>query len=517
MSPLVRAGQIGSDINPLEVALQGDALVPAGFNDWIPDLSPVGHPGLLDAVNCVPLTNSFGELRNTVAVTDGISDKVLAHTWAQSTDSAYHNFAADRTNIYRLLSNNTTWQTVGTGYDTLEWGFVVWGSFVIALSPNQAPQVLDASLGTNEMFADLPGSPPTAGTGAVMRDFLVLGQIENLPNRVQWSGYDDITQWEPSFATLSDYQDLPAYLGRVQRIVPGDYGLIFTEHGIVRMSLFDTADANVSFRFDVLERGIGTPAPRSVCWLGDTVFFYSQAGFYAFDGQNLVPIGSNVVDRWFRERVTHVDIREMQGVVDRSNSLVFWAFRTGSEDNYDSLLVYNFESNRWSHSDSFDCELLTEFVSSNLSLEDLDTFFPDGINAGSAESFDSAVYAGGELDLTVFDTSNRMATLSGPPLPARFVTGEKSLGGDLMFCENIRFLVDAGSDSTSIDGYVVHRDDMLSADHTTEGPFSVNANGDASCLVSSRFQRYRVDVSGGFRHAYGIIPKVRAAGDIGAS
>ena len=83
------------------------------------------------------------------------------------------------------------------------------------------------------------------------------------------------------------------------------------------MSLFDTVDANVSFRFDVLERGIGTPAPRSVCWLGDTVFFYSQAGFYAFDGQNLVPIGSNVVDRWLRERVTHIGILEMQGVVPR--------------------------------------------------------------------------------------------------------------------------------------------------------------------------------------------------------
>ena len=524
MSPIVRAGQIGTDINPLEVSL-ADGLVESSFNDWIPDLAPVGHPGLLEAMNAVPLTNSFGELKAVNEFTAALDGKALAHTWVQSGDAAYNNFAADSTKIYRLSAANT-WTTVGSGYAASSWEFVTWGNFVVALSPEHAPQVLDTTAGSDVQFGDLPGSPPQARTGAVMRDFMVLGRLQGNPNRVQWSGYDNISQWGVSASTLADYQNLPPYLGRVQRIVPGEYALIFTEHGIVRMGLYDSPSAQTAFRFDVLERGLGTPAPQSVCWIGDTVFFYSQAGFYAFDGQQVLPIGGNVVDRWFRDMLHPTAVSTIQGRIDRADSRVYWAFRSKDSSGvfFDSLLIYNFEANRWSwaRAPGTETELLTEYIPSDLTLEDLDALLPangavGGIDTPGAVSFDNAAMSGGGPTVGAFSRDHKLATLTGNSLPARFTTGERSIGGDLMFCENVRFLIEtADADTTNIAVTVRQRDDLLDPLLQDEGPFTVNDNGDASTLATGRFQRYQVDVTGGFKHAYGIIPKVRSAGDIGS-
>ncbi|WP_230682109.1 hypothetical protein, partial [Streptococcus pneumoniae] len=68
-----------------------------------------------------------------------------------------------------------------------------------------------------------------------IREFGVLAKTSTQNNRVRWSAIGSITDWVSSATTLSDYQDLPDG-GSIMGFVGGEYGIVFQERGITRMS-----------------------------------------------------------------------------------------------------------------------------------------------------------------------------------------------------------------------------------------------------------------------------------------
>lgn len=514
------------EIRPFDIREQLEAeFIP--FGDFIPDVSPLGHPGCLVARNCVPRTNSFGELLSLTPFTNALSGKALGHTWAQATDGSYHNYAGDNTTLYELVEGKT-WESRNAEdveYAATTWEFVTWGDFVIAVSGEHSPQYLDLSVGGSRFqdLADEGETPPVARHAGIVRDWLVLGDIDNHPSRVHWSGYDDPTKWGEAAGTTSDFQDLPAHLGRVQRIVPGEYGLIFTEHAITVMQLSN--DPGVVWQFNTIEKSVGTPAPRSVCWLGNNVFFYSWGGFYLFDGQQLIPIGANKVDSWFSEFASSTAFREVHGVIDRDKRLVLWSFpsRDALEGVSDTLLIYNMVSDRWSYAriDSGEegtvtTELMTEYIPSDVTLEELDEFYPElegGIDAEDVPSFDSAAYIGGAIALSCFTPDHRLAVFSGAPLRCEIETGEIGSSRDRLFVSGVRPIVDqSGSDVNDVHACVIFRNNVTDTACSSTADRSLNRNGEIDFRVSARYQRYRFFIDGGFEHAHGYSPRIRLAG-----
>ena len=86
------------------------------------------------------------------------------------------------------------------------WQFAQFGSFVIAVAPNIAPQVF--TLGTSVAFSDLAGSPPQAAYIAIVGRFVVLSGLSSNPYRVHWSGLGSAITWTQG-VNSSDFQDLP--------------------------------------------------------------------------------------------------------------------------------------------------------------------------------------------------------------------------------------------------------------------------------------------------------------------
>lgn len=479
------------------------------FGEWLPDLPEYSNPGALIAENVIPQIQSYRQFNSLSSFTNALSGVCLGAFWAQDSNNVISNFAGDANNLYELQAG-ITWTNVNgpSGpYSVSNWEFTKFGNRVIAASKEAPWQKWD--LGVDTAFADLAGSPPQAKRIATIRDFVMGGDISGLgPNFIQWSAFNNTELWTPSLATQSDFQELFGRGGKVQRIVPGEYAVIFTEHSIFRA---DYVGPPIIFQIDELERKRGTPAPNSVAWTGETVYFYGWDGFYRFDGRQSVNISANRVSRWFAQNAGSDALDSMRGAIDRQNRLVLWAFRSSSSQPINNkIIVYNWAADKWSYA-NLETQILDEFLSPGFSLDALDGPLPGGIDADSIP-VDSDQFAGGNLSLQAFDTSNQAATFDGVPLNAILDTKEVSgPNNSRMFTNAIRPLIET-TNNGAITAAIGTRNRL--SDNVSFTPFRAlnNINGEFSVRVNSRYQRFRVNIQDGFNHANGVKIQSRIAG-----
>lgn len=479
------------------------------FGEWLPDLPAYDNPGALEVKNCIPQKKSYRPLGSLSAYSDALDNPCLGAFWAQDSSAVVLNFSGDSGKLYRLDSGDTWTDVSGTSapYSAANWEFTKFGDRIIAVSRADAPQYYD--MGSSSVFADLPGSPPKAKTLATVRDFVVLGNILSLgPNFIQWSGYNNSETWVSSIKTQSDQQELFGRAGHVQRIVPGESGVIFCEHSIYRM---DYIGPPVIFQIDEVERKRGTPAPNSVVWAGGLTYYFGWDGFYVTDGIVSKPISHNRVSNWFGDNCPANTFSEIRSTIDRVNRLVIWSFRTSSSLTHNNrLLIYNWGANRWSWAE-IDTQVIEEYVSSGFSLDALDGPLPAGIDTDSI-NVDSSQYAGGTINVQGFDTSNRGATFDGAALTALIDT--KEIGGQgeqRIFVNGIRPLIE-GTSAAVITAAVGKRNQLNENVAFTALKAANGINGLVSLRANSRYQRYRCSIAGGFSHADGVMAHVRNSG-----
>lgn len=475
-------------------------LVP--FGEWLPDLAAVSHGGATVARNVLPDVNSYRPLNRLSPGGETVGAPVLGAHWARADSGIVRNFVGTSSALF--LQNTTSWTDVSRSpaySGATNWEFTKFGNRVIAVSAIDDPQYYD--LDSSTTFDDLGGSPPRANRIAVVRDFVVLGDLVGEPDTLAWSGFNNSEVWTPDPVTGSDTQRLFGAGGGIKRIVPGDYGVIFTENSIYRMSL----DPETIFRFDEIEPGRGTPVGNSVGWFGRTIFYYGRDGFYAFDGRQSTPIGANKVNRWFESVASSADLSSMRCAVDPNRTLVFWAFKTIAGAYNDRLLIYNWAVNRWAYAD-VTTSLITDFAQAGYTLDELDAVLGGGIDTSSI-LVDDRAYAGGAPALVAFDSADQIATFSGAALDADLETHEVS-GADpqtpsparRLFVRGARPLVDAPSGLTTT--VRLGTRSMLAGSVAYSDPLPMDPSGTALAAVDARYPRVRVGLSGDFNHAIGV-------------
>jgi len=479
------------------------------FAEWLPDLPQYSNPGALIALNVIPQLKSYRALNDLSSFTNALANVCLGAFWARDDNNVVFNFCGDIDDLYQLSGGNT-WNVVSGAsapYSASNWEFTQFGNRVIATAIESPMQKWD--LGVDAVFSDLAGNPPQAKRIATVRDFVMVGDIDSLgPNFIQWSAYNNSELWTPSLSTQSDFQEIFGRGGRVQRIVPGEYAVIFLEQSIFRA---DYAGPPIVFQIDEVERKRGTPAPNSVVWSGGLVYYYGWDGFYVFDGRQSQEISANRVSNWFAQNAATDALDSMRGAIDRRNRLVIWAFRTSaSEPINNRLIIYNWAADKWSYAE-VDTQIIDEFVSPGFSLDALDGPLPLGIDLESIP-VDSDQFAGGALSLQAFNSSNESATFDGTPLAATLDTKEIS-GPDntRMYCNSIRPLVEAsGSSTVTVE---VGTRNRLQDNVNFTLPKALNAiNGEANVRVNARYQRYRINIANGFSHGNGVKAQMRLNG-----
>lgn len=479
------------------------------FGEFLPDLPPLANPGALEARNVIAELRSYRPLRSLVTISDALTGPAVGSYWALDASGGVNLFAGDATSLYRLAINSTWTDVSRTGGYTgvTNWEFVKFGERVVAFASGVEPQFFD--MGTSTTFADLPGSPPQSARAGVIQDFIVTGDAPNTINRLQWSGFNASELWPPgNIPQQADFQDLFGRGGRIQRIVDGDYGVIFLEHAIWRM---DYVGPDLIFTVREIEPNRGTPAPNSVAWTGRQIYYYSQDGFYVTDGtgrsQN---IGNNRINMWFESRADPSSIATMRSAVDRRNRLVMWAFKDVAEAALnDTLLIYNWGADRWSYA-SLTTQLVSEALGLGFTMDSLDALLPGGLDSNPV-NLDSPEFAGGSLNFIAFDSQNRMASFSGEALDSTIDTKELSApGGQRSFINAVRPLVSGAPSSVTVQIGVRNNQETGAPSF---GPASgLNVIGAADFRTNGRYHRFRVNITGDYEHAQGCEVALRYKG-----
>ena len=477
------------------------------FGQFLPDQSEFNNAGVTVANNVIPAAVGYESMQDLSPISGAADENIVGMIAAADDDGNTALYAADRTKIYQYNTTTSALDNVSkagnysTGADD-RWRFVQFGEDVIGTNFANPIQYIAAYTGSN--FADLSADAPKAKYIAVVRDFVMTGYTNdvtdgNKPYRVRWSGIGDHTSWAISAATQADFQDI-ADLGDVTGLVGGEYATILLEKGIVRASYIGSP---LIFQFDKLETVRGCKVPGSVCNVGHNVFFYSDDGFYMFDGEKSIPIGSEKINRFFLEDWDGAYAKNMSASADPLRQIIVWPYasRQAINGKPDKLLIYNYALEKWSTA-SVAVDLVAPIYTAGYTLEGLDAAF------GSLDvlpaSLDGAIYRGGEF-LFAASKDKKIQTFTGNTLPATIDTAE--FEGQKGFFSLVRNIVPyvtlRDSGNGTVTAQVFSRNRQVDT-YTSGNTNSLNSENLIPARSNGRYHKVRLNISGEWKKAQGI-------------
>lgn len=491
------------------------------FGEWLPDLPDHNNPGSTVATNVLPALRSYRPWPGNSVFSDALTARCRGAFFAKSADGVIHIYAGDAAVLYELTDGSFGNVSQGGGADAYlladdeTWEFTKFKEKVIAVSGVNADTAIP---GTNDPqiitmggpnFADLGGTPPQARHVATVRDFIVMGNTWDgsdglVANRIRWSGKGNEATWAVDPATQADFED-SLNGGWVQRITGGEYGVIFMENAIYRMTYIGSP---VVWQFDGVEPGRGCIAPGSVAQWGNRVFYLSADGFNAIEnGTTITHIGANKVNRTFFSDYNATHFARLSASIDPNEQRVFWMYpgsgSSGGKPN--KALCYDWSADRWSLGEQ-EAEWIFVAATTGYTMDGL-----DAVNTNLdliEESLDSRVWMGGAEQVGIFDTDNNLAFWSGATRAATVETTEfEANPGQRSMLKAVRPIVDGGATTTQT-GYRDRQQDTYSWLPAA----TVNANGRSTQRKVARYHRVRCNLSGAFEHAEGIDIEARPAG-----
>lgn len=467
-------------------------LVP--FGPWLPDIATLNSLASTEAQGVIPSQTGFRPFPAFNVLTSAITARAQGAISVRDSNLAIHNFCGDATKLYKMASDGLSWTDVsrlaGGAYTTATdgwWNFSLHGNELMADNGTDAAQAF--TIGTSTNFAALGGSSPIATFGGIVRGFAVKGRVAGFSNRVHWSGIEDPTTWVASATTLSDAQDL-ADGGAVQGFVGGEYGIVFQENAIQRMSF---EGPPLAFRFDKITTALGVRAERSIAAYDNIAFFLSNDGFYMIrGGVELVPIGNEKVDRWFETNFDATYPYRISSAIDPVAKLYIVGFPSTSAvaGSPDSIIMYHWPTGQWSRAASNHEIVYAAATQSTYTIDGLDAV------AGTIDDLpfpvDSRVYAGsGRLLLSGLNTSHQQGFYSGSNVAATVETGDAQLTpGRKTMLRELRPIIEGTSVTPAATIRWRNRMQDVLTDET-----AVDANSTGICKVRAKALYHRAKIT----------------------
>lgn len=422
------------------------ALSRIALGEWTPD-QPGLTNGLQRAENVYSRANGYGPVPTAVDYSNAADATLNSVVAGRTSANTVKVFAGSDAKLYELDPATLDLDNVSKtgGYATpsdQRWKFTQFGEVLIAA--NGYNRLQGFNLNSSSTFDNLAADAPEARYVTVVRDFVVAGHINSAtpyPNRVQWSALNDESSWTSSATTQADYQDIPDG-GTVVGVTGGEFGLVLMDRSIFRMSYVGSP---LVFQFDNITRNLGCYEANSVIQYAGMTFFLADDGFYACDGQTILPIGNEKVNRYFFNNVNEGSLSQMSAAVDPSKKLIIWAYPSINSGTADSLIIYNYQTQKWS-SGTTTVNRIASSSTPSYELEDMDTF---GNLEEIMTSFDSRLWIGGKLQFAGVDGA-KIVTFSGENATAYLETGDIEIPGSTSAITMVKPLVDNGSGNIAV-------------------------------------------------------------------
>ncbi len=457
------------------------------FDQWAPDAPPFMSTGLQVATNVYPGPFGYRPVPKWVGLTTSLPGECLGAATFTYANNDVTIIAGTATALYRFEYGGG-WREIGSNYTIPEggrWRFAQFGELAIATNG------VDKMVKINIRFVrklrnnvtPLEGGPPTSPILAVVRDFLVAGQINGDVRTLKWSGINNAEHWIAA-ANQSDYQIMPSG-GQITGILGGEFGLVLQKNRISRMTYVGD---NLVFQFDEIANNMGCVSPHSVAQAGSLGFFLSDNGFMMWDGAQLKPIGFERVDRTFLASYSKVGWENMSTAVDTRNNIVSWAMG-------DRIFCYNWALDRWSVI-AQPVNIVFSGFAREMSLEEVAVMFPD-IDL-MEPSLDSHFFEEGSPVFFVIDNNDRLGFFGGAPMEATFETGDiEFVAGRETRVSQIRPLTDALTTTMTVEAKDRHGETPRSTDYSF-----VTNTGSMPIRERGRFLRFRQTLAEGATWTY---------------
>lgn len=482
------------------------------FGEYLPDLPYYQNPGLVEALNALPIDGSYKDFLEILPVDDQLTERPQGAYCAIDDAGDPEIYVGTETML--LEKTGTSWtdrspspySTASIGY----WRFVQFDSLVIAT--NFSEEIQSKTVGASANFDDLAvtGTAPKARQLGVVNRFVVAGDTEDstngaVPYRIQWPAIDDPTDW-PTIGTAdarakqSGEQFLDASYGAVTAIAGGQFfGLIFQQRAVTRMTY---VGGDVVFQFETIDKQRGCWAPQSMMQVGNRVYFLASDGWYMTDGQQVVPIGNGKVDKTFYSNFDQTYRERVTVSLDLVSKVIYWAYPSPSatEGEPDQLICYNFIENRWGRS-AQPVQFIFSSFTQGYTLEQLDALF-SSIDDMTI-SLDSSFWAGG-IPVVMGFSGNTLGTFSGSSLDARFETGEIEVEPPgFVYINGVKPLLTGNPSSVTVSVSIRASQDNAARAFGT--PTSrTSRTGVCDFRAHGRYASARIDIEGGFDRTLGI-------------
>lgn len=403
------------------------------FGEWLPDLPFYNNPGLVEALNTVPIDGHYKNYSPLASIASDATIGARAQGAFAGIDAAGNAAVYVGTATRLLYKNGAAWNNVSaaatyTAATDGYWKFAQFDNRIIAT--DYADGIQTATVG-GATFSALSAAAPKARHIAKVNQFLLAGDTVDAVNgavsyRVQWNAIDDPANWPTpnsatAIATQAGEQFMNSVFGPVTGVFGGDqFAVVGQRTGISRLTY---AGPPVVFQFDTIEVGRGIWFPNGSVQIGNYIYFISHDGFYVTDGVSVKPIGDGKVDKTFLAECDQTFKERVYGAFDFQTKCIFWSYPStlaiaGAPDR---LIIYNFAKDRWSHAQDL-ITLVFPSYSTGYTLDQLDAISTsiDGLQI----ALDSTFWQGGLRVINGFGPDNRLGTFSGTAGVAVFESGE---------------------------------------------------------------------------------------------
>jgi hypothetical protein len=483
------------------------------WGDWRPDTSDYEGTSVHDIQNVQPRGDGYGPFPSFSAYSAALPAVCRGAFYALKSDGSVITFAGTSTKLYQLNNTNFTWTDVSLAAGTYsalsanaQWQFAQFGNLVFATQANAVLQVFDLS--SSSAFANCAGSPPQAAYIAVVGRFLVLSGLLSNPYRIQWSGLNATTTWT-SGTNSSDFQDFPDG-GVVRGVAGGEYGIIFQDQAIRRMSYIPGSP--LIFQIDRITQDKGLFAPYSIIRAGEKIFFFAGQGFHKIEpGGVPEQIGREKIDRTFLADLDKGHLELFQGAADPRSTKVYWAYRSANGVNpalYDTILGYDYLLDRFFQL-SVSGEYLLGISQTGLTLESLDSISGsiDALTL-SLDSYATAV----QPQIAQFDGTNVLGFFAGSNLEASIESSEQGTDEQRITVKGFRPITDAAT----LYGSLLYRDTQQATAVYTAETLINSRTGRVDMMRDARYSRFKVRIPAATTWTFcaGIVPDVTTNGTL---
>lgn len=471
------------------------------YAEWLPDQADLNNPGATVAKNVRPHAMGYVPLPSLELYSAAMTARPQGGFYARDSGDVAYTYAGDANRLWVLdsgawtdVSRTAAYTTPTNGY----WEFVKWNEDII--TTNYANEMQKITMGGAE-YQDLAGAPPKARHLAVVRNFLVAGNTNDvdgeIPNRVRWSAADDEESWTVSAATQADKEDLYGPGGWIHRVWGGEYGVIMQEQSIWRMSYIGSP---AIFQFDEVLPGHGIIAPGACAQHGDHIFFLSDDGFEVLEnGSAARMIGANKVDQFVLSDLDLSYRDRIKSAVDPRNKHWYFAYPGASNvsGRPNRLMIYDWSTGRWSYGE-VNIHLLIHSATGAYTLDGLDSV-STSLDAISI-SLDDPIWKGGPPELAAWGANLAASLFTGDPMDATLETTELQINpGRRTLVNAVRPLIDGGTSTVQI-GKRQAQADSVEWSMTA----SVRTSGRATLRSNARYHRFRTSITGTWTHAQGV-------------